>query len=115
MYAVVKIGGHQYRVAPGEVVVVDRLSGKTGDTVELPALLVVDDKKQVKVGKEASETKVLVKITGIGQGEKIDIRRFRNKSRHQRHIGFRAQLTNVVVESIGSVKVASKSSKKPSA
>jgi len=103
MYAVIKLGGHQYRVAPGDRVVVDRLSGKVGEIVTVPALLVADN-SDVKIGTPASQTPVTVKIVSHGQGEKVHVRRFRAKSRTRRHTGFRSQLTEITVEAIGTLK-----------
>ena len=103
MYAVIKLGGHQYRVASGDKVVVDRLSGAVGDTTTVPALLVAEG-KEVTLGTVASQTPVTVKIVSHGQGEKVHVRRFRAKSRTRRHTGFRSQLTEITVEAIGTLK-----------
>ena len=59
VYAIVKAGGRQEKVSVGDVVVVDRLSGGIGDTVQLPALLLVDGEKVT------SDAKALAKVTGI--------------------------------------------------
>ncbi len=104
MFAVIKVGGNQYRVNPGETVVVDRLSGEIGSTVSYPALLIADG-DQVHLGAEAGKTAITAKILSHEKGEKIHIRRFRSKSRHRRHIGFRALTTTLAIESIGTSKV----------
>ena len=110
MYAIIKIGGNQYRVEPGTCLEVDHLESDPGETMDVPALLVVDDQKNVKVGKEAAEVGVTLKIDKHTLGEKIHVSRFRHKVRHRRHIGFRPHLTQVTVESIGQVK---KTAEKP--
>src|SRR3989344_4850421 len=108
MYAIVKIGGNQYRVSPGEKVTVDRLTGNVGDTLTFPTLLVVDDAKQVKVGKETTGISVTATIATHEKGDKIDVRRFRHKVRHRRHIGFRPALTTLTIEAIGDKKAPAK-------
>lgn len=103
MYAIVKIGGNQYRVQSGETIVVDRLDQEVGSTIRLSSILWADGDK-VKLGSEAEKLEVVAKIVSHGQGEKIHIRRFRAKSRHHRHVGFRAQQTKISIESIGETK-----------
>lgn len=110
MFAVVKLGGNQYRAALGDTLTVGLLSAAVGDTVSVPALLVVDG-ENIKVAAQAAQVPVVVKILSHGKGEKIHIRRFLAKSRHRRHIGFRAALTTVSVESIGEVKKVATSEK----
>lgn len=106
MFAIVKIGGNQYKVSVGDTLVVDRLGQEVGQLVPFEALLVADG-TDVKLGKEAKAIIVSTKIVSHGQGEKIHIRRFRAKSRHRRHIGFRHQLTTLTIESIETTKAPS--------
>ncbi|HCM37712.1 MAG: 50S ribosomal protein L21 [Candidatus Gottesmanbacteria bacterium GW2011_GWB1_43_11] len=110
MYAVVKIGGNQYKVTPKDTLQVDHLAGNVGDTVKFPALLVADGDR-VEVGKEAFTTEVVMKILSHLRGEKIDVHRFRAKSRTRRHVGFRASLTNLEVQSIGQPQAKPKKAK----
>lgn len=112
MYAVVKIGGKQYRVETGQTVVVDRQEGKEGDKLHFSSLLYVDG-TTVKVGKEAAEVEVVAKIGKHLKGDKIDIRRFQAKSRHRRHVGFRPYQTSLMIETI-SGKSVTPAVKKPS-
>lgn len=99
MYAIVKIGGKQYRVEPGQTLVVDRQEGKEGEKLELSSLLYVDG-TTVKVGPDATNVAVVAKIQKHLKGEKIDVRRFQAKSRHRRHVGFRPYQTSLVIETI---------------
>ncbi len=118
MYAIIKLSGNQYRVETGTRLEVDHIEAKEGDVISVPALLVVDDQKNVKIGKDAASTQVSVKIASHKLGEKIDVSRFRHKVRHRRHIGVRPHLTVVMVEKIGDEKskvtpnTAKKTSKK---
>lgn len=96
-YAVVKISGHQYKVSEKDEVLVDRLVEKK---VEPEVLLVVNDDK-VSVGKpKVAGAKVSVKILGEEKGEKIDVRKYKAKSRYRKHIGFRPQYTRLLIQKI---------------
>ena len=105
-YAVVKIKGHQYKVAEGQEILVDKLSlplhGKLGkDKVEPEVLLVVDGDK-VNVGKPTvKDAKIKIKIVKEEEkGEKIHVRKYKAKSRYRRHIGFRPKFTRLQIEKI---------------
>lgn len=99
MYAVVDIGGHQYQVTSQQTVVVTKLHGKAGDIVHLAPLLVVDG-LVVKIAEEAATYRVSAKIMTHGKGEKVDIARFRAKSRYRKHRGFRPHTTTLLIERI---------------
>lgn len=103
MYAIIKIGGNQYKVSPKQILEVDRLDSEDKSLVTYPCLLVVDGEKAI-VGKEAEKILVTAKVLKQTRGEKIDVVRFRHKVRHRRHVGFRADLTQIQIESIGNVK-----------
>jgi large subunit ribosomal protein L21 len=121
MYSVISVGGHQYKVHPGVSLVVDKLTDPVDSTISFPSLLYVNE-KTVKVGKEAAVYQVSAKVMKHFQGKKVDVERFRAKSRHRRHIGFRHQLTEIKIEQIGGETKkgtpqtsASKQIRKPSA
>jgi len=108
MYAIVKTGGKQYKVAVGDVVEVEKVSGGPGDAVALPALLVVDGEgDQVSV---TSEPAALAGWTVTGQvvahtkGPKIRIHKFKNKTGYHKRQGHRQNLTQVKVTGIDSGK-----------
>lgn len=96
-YAVIKYQGHQYKVAEGQELLVDKLLDKS----EPEVLLVADDGK-VKVGKPIlKEAKIKIKILAEEvKGEKLDIFKFKAKSRYRRHTGFRPQYTKLLIEKI---------------
>lgn len=114
MYAIVKIGGNQYRVENGQKVEVDRLVGNAGDLLTFPALMVAEGEK-VKVGKDAENTPVHAKIVAHTRGVKVDVMRFRAKSRHRRKKGFRQSCTMIEIQSIGNAKLPEKATAKPEA
>ena len=100
MYAIVKTGGKQYKVAVGDVVEVEKVSGGPGDAVALPALLVVDG------GSVTSDAAALAKVSVSGEvvahtkGPKINILRYKNKTGYKRRLGHRQSLTQVRVTAI---------------
>lgn len=103
MFAIVKIGSTQYKVSQKDVIVVDFLEGKEGDTVTFDQVLLVNDGKKTLVGKPFVKTYVITaKIVAHEKGKKIDVRRFKAKSRYRRNIGFRARLTKLEITGIAS-------------
>lgn len=98
-YAVIKVSGHQYRVSEGEEILVDKLSDSK---VEPEVLLVVDEGK-VSLGKPSvSDIKIKIKVLGEEKGEKLDVYKFKAKSRYRKHIGFRPKYTRLLIEKITS-------------
>jgi large subunit ribosomal protein L21 len=99
MFAIVKVGGKQYRVEEGREVVVDRLDAAEGSTVELPSLLVADggDLRLAADGAEATVTALVVEHL---RGPKIRILRFKPKRGFRKKAGFRAALTKLEVQKI---------------
>jgi large subunit ribosomal protein L21 len=98
-FAVIRIGGKQYRVTEGQEILVDKLT----DTKKVePEVLLFVDGETVEVGTPILEkAKVIVKVIAeIEKGEKIDIFKYKAKSRERRHVGFRAQYTRLLVEKI---------------
>ena len=101
MFAVVTIGGKQHKVAPKDIILVNQIEGKEGDTLEFSDVLLISDDKKVSVGKPLVKgAKVTAKVLGQEQGEKVTIRRFKHKVRYRRHAGFRAQLTRLEITGI---------------
>lgn len=98
-YAVVRITGKQYQVEEGQEILVDKIVDPK--KAESETLLVVDGDK-VLVGKPTLKNEVKFKvITDMEKGEKVEIYKFKAKSRYKRHTGFRAQYTRLLVEKIG--------------
>jgi large subunit ribosomal protein L21 len=98
-YAVIRMGGKQYKVSEGQEILVDKLVNPK--KIELEMLLFSDGDK-VKVGKPViKDAKVSLKvIKETEKGEKIDVYKFKAKSRYKRHTGFRPQYTRLLVEKI---------------
>ncbi len=100
VYAIVKAGGRQEKVAVGDVVVVDRLAAKAGATVELPALLLVDGEKVTTDAAKLAKVKVTAEVVRDEKGPKIDILRYKNKTGYRRRQGHRQALTRLKVTGI---------------
>ncbi len=101
MYAIVRSGGKQYRVEEGALVTVESLAGKAGDTVTLGDVLVLADGDDVKAGMPALKgAKVTAEIVGQGKGPKLNILRYKNKTRQRRSRGHRQKETTVRVMKI---------------
>ena len=98
-FAVIRIGGKQYRVTEGQEILVDKLA----DTKKVtPEVLLFVEGETVEVGTPVLEkAKVIVKVVAeLEKGEKVDIFKYKAKSRERRHVGFRAQYTRLLVEKI---------------
>ncbi len=101
MYAVIKTGGKQYRVAQGDKLRVEKLPGNVGDTVTLGEVLLVGSGEGVKVGQPVvSGAKVEAKIVAHDRGEKIIIFKFRRRKNYRRKTGHRQPFTALEITSI---------------
>lgn len=100
VYAIVKAGGRQEKVSVGDIVVVDRLSGGIGDTVQLPALLLVDGEKVTSDAKALAKVTVTAEIVREERGPKIVIQKFKNKTGYKKRQGHRQDLTRLKVTGI---------------
>ena len=100
VYAIVKAGGRQEKVAVGDILVVDRLSAGVGSTVELPALLLVDGEKVTHDAKALAKVSVTAEVVRDEKGPKIDILKYKNKTGYRKRQGHRQQLTRLKVTGI---------------
>ena len=100
VYAIVKAGGRQEKVAVGDVVVVDRLSAQTGSTVELAAILLVDGENVTSDAGALAKIKVTAEVVRDEKGPKIDILKFKNKTGYRVRQGHRSRLTRLKVTGI---------------
>ncbi len=101
MYAIVKAGGKQYKVAEKDIIEVNRLAAAEGEEVVLGEVLMVCDDKGVKVGSPLVEgASVVGKVTRHYQGRKINGFTYKPKKQIHRRYGHRQQLTSVAIEKI---------------
>jgi large subunit ribosomal protein L21 len=96
-YAIISLGGKQYRVREGERLLVDRLPTAEGTTFHPEVLMLGGDGKAELAPKSAQVT---VRVVGSPLGEKIRIGKYRPKTGYRRHTGFRAKLSQIEIESI---------------
>jgi len=100
VYAIVKAGGRQEKVAVGDVVVVDRLSAQAGSTIELTALLLVDGASVTTDAAALANVKVTAEVVRDEKGPKIDILKYKNKTGYRVRKGHRQKLTRLKVTGI---------------
>jgi large subunit ribosomal protein L21 len=100
VYAIVRGGGRQHKVAVGDVLEVDRLAGAPGTAVTLPALLVVDGEAVTSDKATLGNVMVTAEVVEHTKGPKIDIGLYKNKTGYRRRLGHRQQHTQVRVTGI---------------
>ncbi|HLY84958.1 MAG TPA: 50S ribosomal protein L21 [Gaiellaceae bacterium] len=110
-YAIISLGGKQYRVREGERLLVDRLRADEGATVEPRVLLVGGNGAAPDL---APSTTVTARVVGHELGEKIRIGKYRRRTGYKKHTGHRSKLTRIEIESIGAATRA-RAAAKPSA
>jgi large subunit ribosomal protein L21 len=109
VYAIVRCGGKQEKVAVEDVLAVDKLTGEVGSTVTFPAVLVVDDGKVVSDPSELAAYEVTAEILGATKGPKLSIMKYKNKTGYKRRMGHRQPYTQVkITEIAGGGKSAAK-------
>ena len=101
VYAVIRHGGHQYRVTAGDRLLVDRLGSEVGAVVGLEPVLLLSGADGVQVdGAGLEGVRVAATVTAHRRGKKLRVFTFKPKKRHRRTLGFRAELTELVVDRV---------------
>ena len=100
MYAIVKTGGKQYKVAEGDLVKIEKLEGEAGDKVELTPILLVNGADVTSGTSDLSKVKVEAEIVEHGKGKKIDILKYKNKTGYKVRQGHRQPLTTIKITGI---------------
>jgi len=102
MYAIVEIAGHQYKVQKDQQIFVNRLQNEEGTQVEFNRVLLTDDNGSITVGAPAVEgVKVTARVVNHLKGDKVIIFKKKRRKGYQKKNGFRAYLTEIVIEKIG--------------
>ena len=104
MYAIVRSGGRQEKVAVGDVIESDRVEGEPGDRVELPALLLVDGDSVTSDAESLAGVTVSAEVLAHTKGPKIDILKYKNKTGYRKRQGHRQPFTQLRVTGIESGK-----------
>ena len=97
-YAVIETGGKQYRVEKGSTLLVDRLTAKEGDKIDLRPVAFRD--KEMVLGKDLEKVKVEAKVAGHERGPKIRVFKYRAKKGYRRRAGHRSELTRLEITDV---------------
>lgn len=103
MFAIIKTGGKQYKVSPGDILSIEKLvaAQKSGDKVVFSEVLLVADKDQVTVGKpHVANAKVEARLVRNYKDKKIDVFKYKSKVRYRRRYGHRQNLAQVKIDKI---------------
>ncbi len=108
-YAIISVGGKQYRVHEGEKLLVDRLKHGAGNTFQ-PTVLLIGGDGNTDLSPSATVT---ARVVADVKGDKIRIGKYRPKNGYKKHTGFRASLSQIEIESIGGAKKAAAKKSEP--
>ena len=102
MYAIIRTGGHQEKVSPGEQITVDHLKKEIGETITFPVLMISTDDGNVTSDHKELEEKAGVTGTVVQhiKADKVDVFQYRNKTGYRRHTGHRQPMTLVEITEI---------------
>jgi large subunit ribosomal protein L21 len=104
MYAIIKTGGKQYKVAPGDVIRIEKLPAAEGETVAFDQVLMLADGDKIRVGTPLLEGQtVAASVLRHGRGKKIEIIKFRRRKHHRKQAGHRQDYTEVAITNVGGV------------
>ena len=99
-YAIVRVGGKQYRVEEGQSILVDRIHADEGDKVDLQPLLFADGDQSVLDAGDLGRVKIQAVVTGHERGKKIHGLKFKPKRGYKRTAGHRSELTRLTIDKI---------------
>ena len=97
MLAIIKTGGKQYVVQPGDKIKVEKLDKKEGENFSFTDVLLVEKSKKIEVGLPKVKAEVEAKIIGHGKGKKVIVFKYKAKKRYSRKIGHRQPYTEVEI------------------
>ena len=100
MYAIVRAGAKQQKVAVGDVIEIDQVTTAVGDNVTLPVVLVVDGDEVTSDAKKLDKASVTAEVLGATKGPKIVIQKFKNKTGYKKRQGHRQKYTQVKITDI---------------
>ncbi|HLN78863.1 MAG TPA: 50S ribosomal protein L21 [Nocardioidaceae bacterium] len=100
MYAIVRSGGQQQKVAVGDVIEIDKVASEVGDSVKLPVVLLVDGDNVTSDADALGKATVTAEVLGATKGPKIVIQKYKNKTGYKKRQGHRQKYTQVKVTDI---------------
>jgi large subunit ribosomal protein L21 len=110
-YAIIHVGGKQYRVREGEWLLVDRLALDEGASFQ-PEVLLIGGDGEARLGDELKGQSVTATVREHVLGKKVIVGKHKRRTGYRRRNGFRARLTKIQIESIGAARPARRSRKK---
>jgi large subunit ribosomal protein L21 len=115
-YAVIAISGSQYQVKENQVITIDKIDLEEGKTSTTDQVLLFVDEDKIQVGSPLVDgAQVEFQVVKNYQGPKLDIFKYKAKSRYRRRMGFRAQLADIKITQISFGSTSKKSSNSPEA
>jgi large subunit ribosomal protein L21 len=100
VYAIVRSGARQQRVAVGDVIEIDKVTGEVGDSLSLPVVLLVDGEDVTAGATALAAASVTAEVVGATKGPKITIMKFKNKTGYRKRQGHRQHYTQVKITGI---------------
>ncbi len=100
MYAIVRSGGQQKKVAVGDVIEIDKVEGVAGDSVTLPVVMLVDGENVTAKAEDLAKASVTAEVVGATKGPKVTILKYKNKTGYRKRQGHRQKYTQVKVTGI---------------
>ena len=100
MYAIVRAGGRQEKVSVGDTLLVNKVKGEAGDSLELQPLLVVDGSTVTSDADKLAKASVTAEVVGAAKGPKITIMKYKNKTGYRKRQGHRQPLTQLKITDI---------------
>ncbi|GMA18805.1 50S ribosomal protein L21 [Arsenicicoccus piscis] len=100
MYAIVRAGGRQEKVSVGDVLIIDKVTDKPGETIELQPLLLVDGATVTTDADKLAKVKVTAQVVKATKGPKITILKYKNKTGYRKRQGHRQPTTQIKVTAI---------------
>src|SRR5690606_8471442 len=101
MFAVIKTGGKQYRVAKDDVIVVEKLPGDAGAKITFDSVLMTGDGSNVKLGKDVAGVTVTGELIETKKGDKVTVFKKRRRNTYRRKIGHRQTESHIKITAIG--------------
>ena len=101
MYAVIKTGGKQHKVSPGDVIAIEKISGDKGEGVVFDQVLMVENEGDIRIGRPVVEgAKVVGEILAQTQGRKLTVYKTKKRKGYHKKTGHRQQLTSLKIREI---------------
>ena len=100
MYAIVRAGGRQEKVSVGDVLIIDKVEGGVGDSIDLTPLLVVDGSSVTSDAAKLAKVTVTAEVVKPAKGPKITIMKFKNKTGYRKRQGHLQQLTQIQIPAL---------------